>query len=80
MKKKMKLGRLCVQSLTLRGSCHLGGGKSLKIFADNDKNDVDPWFQFSSAIDEFNEIRMCAWKPRKTALGGLPKISFRTPR
>ncbi len=51
----------------------------------------DPWYQFSSAVDEFNEIcksklcgslwisideTMCAWKPRKTALGGLPNISF----
>ena len=46
---------------------------------------------FSSAIDEFNELRknllfdsrwisadetMCTWRPRKTALGGLPNISF----
>ena len=61
------------------------------VFADNDKKDNDPWYQFSSAVDEFNEIRqkevlcgswvsidetMCAWKPRKTATGGLPNISF----
>ena len=46
---------------------------------------------FSGAIEEFNEIRttkltcshwisadesMCAWRPRTTALGGLPNISF----
>jgi hypothetical protein len=62
-----------------------------EVFADNDKKDVNPWFQFSSAIDEFNEIRcnliigsqwisidesMCAWKPRKMALGGLPNKCF----
>jgi hypothetical protein len=62
-----------------------------EIFVDNNKKDTDPWFQFSSAVDEFNEIRkneisgslwisvdesMCAWRPRKTATGGLPNISF----
>ncbi len=62
-----------------------------EIFVDDEKKKSDPWYQFSSAVDEFNEIRkselcgslwisidetMCAWKPRKTALGGLPNISF----
>jgi hypothetical protein len=62
-----------------------------EIFADETKKETDPWYQFSSAIDEFNSIRqselvdslwisidetMSAWKPRKTALGGLPNISF----
>jgi hypothetical protein len=61
------------------------------IFVNEDKKDTDPWYQFSDAIDEFNEIRssrlacsqwivadetMCAWRPRTTALGGLPNISF----
>jgi len=61
------------------------------IFSDNDRKETDPWYQFSGAIDEFNELRqelicgsrwisadetMCAWRPRKTATGGLPNISF----
>ena len=61
------------------------------VFADKTKERDDPWYQFSGAIDEFNEIRkaeivgsrwlsldetMCSWRPRKTALGGLPNISF----
>jgi hypothetical protein len=61
------------------------------IFVDNDKKETDPWYQFSKAIDDFNEIRrskvvcsqwivadesMSAWRPRTTALGGLPNISF----
>jgi hypothetical protein len=62
-----------------------------EIFANYEIKETDPWFMFSSAIDEFNELRknllfdsrwisadetMCAWRPRKTALGGLPNISF----
>ncbi len=61
------------------------------IFSDNKRKETDPWYQFSGAIDEFNELRqelicgsrwisadetMCAWRPRKTATGGLPNISF----
>jgi hypothetical protein len=61
------------------------------IFVDEMKKETDPWYQFSSAVDDFNEIRrsrvacsrwivadetMCAWRPRTTALGGLPNISF----
>jgi hypothetical protein len=62
-----------------------------EIFADEAKKETDPWYQFSSVIDEFNTIcqsevvssqwisideTMSAWKPLKTALGGLPNISF----
>jgi hypothetical protein len=61
------------------------------IFADESVKEKDPWWEFSGAIDEFNYIRntkvvcsqwisadetMCAWRPRTTALGGLPNISF----
>jgi len=61
------------------------------IFEDASRKDSDPWWQFSSAVDDFNSIRrdllsssrwisidetMSAWQPRKTALGGLPNISF----
>jgi hypothetical protein len=61
------------------------------IFVDETKAETDPWYQFSMAIDVFNEIcrsrvvcshwvvvdeSMCAWKPRTTVLGGLPNISF----
>ncbi len=61
------------------------------IYADESKNESDPWWQFSDAVEEFNLIRatkvtsscwisvdetMCAWRPRTTALGGLPNISF----
>ncbi len=66
------------------------------IFADESKKENDPWWEFSGAVEEFNLIRstkvicspwisidetMCAWRPRTTALGGLPNISFivRTP-
>jgi hypothetical protein len=61
------------------------------IFAEEDKKEEDPWYKFSSAVDDFNDIRkslivdsrwttadesMSAWRPRKTATGGLPNISF----
>jgi hypothetical protein len=61
------------------------------IYADESKKETDPWYQFSGAIDEFNAVRqarvecsrwisanesMSAWRPRTTALGGLPNISF----
>jgi hypothetical protein len=61
------------------------------IFADQSLKGVDPWYQFSGAIKDFNDIRrelyrgsrwivadesMSAWRPRQTALGGLPNISF----
>jgi hypothetical protein len=61
------------------------------IFVNETRKDSDPWYDFSGIIDEFNDIRrseligsqwlsldetMSAWRPRKTALGGLPNISF----
>jgi hypothetical protein len=61
------------------------------IFSDEIKKQTDPWYQFSGAIDEFNLIHntkfvcsqwicanesMCSLRPRTTALGGLPNISF----
>jgi hypothetical protein len=63
----------------------------LAIHADESKKETDPWYQFLGAIDEFNFIRqtkvecakwisadeiMSVWRPRATALGGLPNISF----
>jgi hypothetical protein len=60
-------------------------------FLGKTRKESDPWYEFSAAIDEFNEIRqleltcsqwvsldetMSGWRPRKTALGGLPNISF----
>jgi len=62
-----------------------------EIFADETRKETDVWYQFSAAIDEFNEIHsnlicgsrwilvdetMGAWKPKKTATGGLPNILF----
>ncbi len=59
------------------------------IIVDESKTEMDPWYQFSKAIDDFNEIRrsrvvcsqwifadesMSAWRPQTTALGGLPNI------
>jgi hypothetical protein len=50
-----------------------------------------PWWRFAGAIDEFNsnhmalinaskmkvvDKSMCAYRPRTTATGGLPNISF----
>jgi hypothetical protein len=61
------------------------------IWVDETRKEMDPWYKFSSAIDDFNMIRrtsirfskwkvadesMSAWRPRTTALGGLPNISF----
>ena len=61
------------------------------IYADKSRKETDVWWEFSGAIEEFNKIRttkltcshwisadesMCAWRPRTTALGGLPNISF----
>ena len=55
------------------------------------KDEGDPWWMFAGAVSEFNDIRrervrasswkvidelMSAWRPRTTALGGLPNISF----
>jgi hypothetical protein len=62
-----------------------------KIYSDESKKDTDPWYQFSGAIEEFNLIcntnvvcspwicadeTMYSWRPRTTALGGLPNILF----
>jgi hypothetical protein len=62
-----------------------------EVYVDNNIKEQDPWYQFKSAVDEFNDIRktvlvdtswitidesMSAWKPRTTATGGLPNISY----
>jgi hypothetical protein len=61
------------------------------IYKDESRKDTDPWWEFVLAVEEFNQIRsskligsqwisvdetMSAYRPRKTALGGLPNISF----
>jgi hypothetical protein len=61
------------------------------IYANESQKETDDWWEFAGAVDEFNIIRrtkltcsewisvdetMCAWRPRTTALGGLPNISF----
>ena len=58
---------------------------------DEIRKDSDPCYEFLGLINEFNDIHqseligsqwlsldetMSAWRPRKTALGGLPNISF----
>ena len=55
------------------------------------QKDCDPWWAFSSAVDDFNQIRnniitssctkvldetMSAWRPRTSKNGGLPNISY----
>jgi hypothetical protein len=55
------------------------------------KRDGDPWWQFAAAIDRFNDVRlnkittslwdildesMSSYRPRTTATGSLPNISF----
>lgn len=62
-----------------------------KIFEQPMEKDSDPWYCFSSAVNEFNEIRnelvqsshvkvldesMSAWRPRTSKNGGLPNISY----
>jgi hypothetical protein len=62
-----------------------------EVYVDSNIKEQDPWYQFTSAVDEFNDIRktvivdtswitinksMSALKPRKTANGGLPNISY----
>jgi hypothetical protein len=59
------------------------------IYANESQKETDDWWEFAGAVDEFNVIRqtkltcsewisvdetMCAWRPRMTALGGLPNI------
>ena len=61
------------------------------MWTDYEKKSTDPWYRFSSAIDDFNTIRrqrlkcskwlsvdesMSAWRPRTTVTGGLPNLSF----
>ena len=56
-----------------------------------EKTEQDPWWAFSSAVKEFNDIRgeeiidswenvldetMSAWRPRTSKNGGLPNISY----
>jgi len=60
------------------------------IWEDESTKDSDPWWRFEAGVKEFNRLRqerlqsdiwtivdeiMSAWRPRKTALGGLPNIS-----
>ena len=62
-----------------------------KIWDTKERKDHDPWWGFSSAVDEFNLQRkklvrcsnwivadesMSAWCPRKSKTGGLPNISY----
>jgi hypothetical protein len=61
------------------------------IYQDESRKDADPWWEFVLAVEEFNQIRsskligsqwisvddtMSAYRPRKTALGGLLNILF----
>ena len=62
-----------------------------KVYERPAEKDSDPWWQFSSAIHEFNEIRnelitlshvkvmdetMSPWRPRTSKNGRLPNISY----
>jgi hypothetical protein len=79
---KLRFGLHCAQNHTLKME------RVWEIFpdafADYNKKDTEPWHQFSSAVDEFNNIyqkevpcgswisideTMYTWKPRKTATG-----------
>lgn len=61
------------------------------IWEDESTMKTDPWWRFQPAVDEFNELRrdrfsfsvwsiadecMSAWRPRTSALGRLPNISY----
>ena len=61
------------------------------LFADLSKKDCDPWWQFGSAVDEYNANRrkniqasltkvfdesMSAYRPRTTKFGNLPHLSM----
>jgi hypothetical protein len=61
------------------------------IDVDEETIQMDPWYQFSGAVDEFSLIHqkrvarsywisanepISAWKPRTTDKRGLPNISF----
>ena len=60
------------------------------IYEDASRKQNDPWWRFSSGVDQFNLNRlkyivpsnhmtmdelMSAWRPRKTKTGGLPNIT-----
>ena len=62
-----------------------------KIYEQPLQKDTDPWHCFSSAVNEFNELRselilssyqkiidesMSAWRPRTSKNGGLPNVSY----
>jgi hypothetical protein len=61
------------------------------IWQDNNIIETDPWWEFSTSIEEFNhqcsnliqvsqwkveDESMSAWCPRKSKTGGLPIISY----
>ncbi len=61
------------------------------IWRDDSRKNTDPWWEFVSCIEEFNQRRqdiletsvwwlidecMSAYCPRKTSTGGLPNISY----
>jgi hypothetical protein len=62
-----------------------------RIWEEEEKTKRDPWWQFGSAVENFNQIQknnvlssekrvldetMSAFRPRTTRLGGLPNISY----
>jgi hypothetical protein len=62
-----------------------------RIWKEEEKAKKDPWWQFRSAVENFNQIQknnvlssekcvldetMSAFRPRTTRLGGLPNISY----
>ncbi len=62
-----------------------------KIWDNKDAKDSNPWWEFSAAVDEFNQHHrdliqasrwkvedesMSAWCPHKPKTGGLPNISY----
>ena len=62
-----------------------------RIWENKDVKESDPWWEFSSAVQEFNQQRrdlikasnwkvedesMSAWCLQKTKTGGLPNISY----
>jgi hypothetical protein len=61
------------------------------IWEDESAKETEEWWRFQAAVDEFNEIRktrvvsgfwmivdetMSAWRPRTSATGHLPNISY----
>jgi hypothetical protein len=62
-----------------------------KIWKNEEVKDTDPWWEFLSALEEFNQQQqnlvqpstwmvedesISEWCPRETESGGLPNISF----